>query len=229
MANLITVGRLGLLFVVVAMIYWTGTALVGVNMVLVALIIASDGFDGWVARRRRTTSTFGAIFDIAGDRVVENVLWIVFADLGAVPIWVPLLVVTRGIVVDGLRSLSYGEGMTAFGDKNMMRSALTRWLTAGRFMRALYGYAKAIAFVFLTGWVGRERWPRVDGWVEALYSASWYTLFGWIAVWGAIVLTVVRGIPVIIDAWHLMVPVPDAAAGVEHRAETLASETRSSR
>lgn len=206
MANLITVGRLLLLFIVVGLIYWTGAGFVGINMFLIAFIIASDGFDGWVARRRNTTSAFGAIFDIAGDRVVENVLWIVFADLGAIPIWVPLLVVTRGVLVDGLRSLSYGEGMTAFGEKNMMRSPLTRWLTAGRFMRGLYGYAKAIAFVFLTGWVGRDLSPTVGGWVDTLYSAAIYRVLGWITVWSAIALTVIRGIPVVVDAWHLMVP-----------------------
>lgn len=227
MANLVTVGRLVLLFLAIALIYWSGAAFVGINMVLVAFIIASDGLDGWVARRRQTTSTFGAIFDIAGDRVVENVLWIVFADLGAVPIWVPLLVVTRGVLVDGLRSLSYGEGMTAFGEKNMMRSPLTRWLTAGRFMRALYGYAKAIAFVFLTGWVGHGLSPEAGGWVDALYTASWYRIFGWIAVWGAIALTVIRGVPVIVDAWHLMAPSsPEPAPGRGETAGTSSQRRR---
>ena len=216
MANLITAGRLVVLFVVVGLIYWTGGSFIGVNMALVALIIASDGFDGWVARRRQTTSAFGAILDIAGDRVVENVLWIIFADLGAVPIWVPLLVVTRGVLVDGLRSVSYGEGMTAFGERNMMRSSFSRWLTAGRFMRALYGYAKAIAFIFLAGWVGRELSPDVGGWVQALYSNAWYRIFGWASVWSAIALTVIRGVPVIVDAWHLMVP---ASMGPERSAE----------
>src|ERR671922_194442 len=80
-----------------------------------------------------------------------HALWIIFADLELIPVWVPLLVMTRGFLVDGLRSLSYAEGMTAFGSKNMMRSELTRWLTAGRFMRTLFGYSKALGFVFLTG------------------------------------------------------------------------------
>jgi len=207
MANLITVGRLILLFFVIALIYHGGSTVVAVAMVLVALVFAGDGLDGYVARRRGSTSPFGAVFDIAGDRVVEQVLWIVFAHLNLVGVWVPLVVVTRGSIVDALRSLSYSDGMTAFGDRNMMRSALTRWLTAGRFMRALFGYSKAIGFVFLTGYVqfGRDR-STAGGALGSLYGTDWFHLAGWMIVWSALALTIIRGIPVIVDAlssYHL--------------------------
>src|SRR5918998_2832353 len=125
MANLITVGRLALLFVAIWLLYVGNVQVITLCMLLIIVVFASDGLDGWVARRRSSTSTFGAVFDIAGDRIVENALWVVFADLKLIPIWIPLLVMTRGFIVDGLRSLSYGEGMTAFGAKNMMRSAFT--------------------------------------------------------------------------------------------------------
>lgn len=223
MANLITVGRLILLFIVVALIYWTGAGFIAINMALVAFIIASDGFDGWVARRRGSASSFGAVFDIAGDRVVENVLWVVFADLGAVPIWVPLVIITRGVLVDALRSLSYGEGMTAFGERNMMRSPLTRWLTAGRFMRALYGYTKAIAFVYLSGWVGLEATTGGGGWIERLYDQPWYDVLGWFSVWSAVSLAIIRGVPVIVDAWSLVVPTSRTSS---HTAPSREPETQ---
>ena len=204
MANLITVGRLIVMFVAVAMIYFGNAAVIGVAMVLIAFVFASDGLDGWVARKRRSTSAFGAVFDIAGDRIVENVLWVLFAALGAIPLWIPFLVMTRGFIVDGLRSMSYAEGMTAFGERNMMRSAFTEWLTAGRFMRALFGYAKAIGFVFLTGYVG-SRDPSADGtWLGGLYGVQVFTVLGWGVVWLAVALTIVRGVPVIIDAWDII-------------------------
>lgn len=204
MANLITVGRLIVMFVVVAMIYFGDVTVIGISMILIALVFASDGLDGWVARRRKTTSTFGAVLDIAGDRIVENVLWVLFAALDAVPLWVPFLVMTRGFIVDGLRSMSYAEGMTAFGSNNMMRSPLTKWLTAGRFMRALFGYAKAIGFVFLTGYVGSERSDAPGTWLGTLYDNVSFTWFGWGAVWLAVALTIVRGVPVIVDAWEII-------------------------
>ena len=204
MANLITVGRLIVLFIVVAMIYFGNVNVIGVSMVLIALVFASDGIDGWVARKRGSTSAFGAVLDIVGDRIVENVLWVLFAALDVIPLWVPFLVMTRGFIVDGLRSMSYAEGMTAFGTHNMMRSPVTQWLTAGRFMRALFGYAKAIGFVFLTGYVG-SREPAADGtWLGALYGNAVYAFPGWAAVWVAVALTIVRGVPVIVDAWDVI-------------------------
>ncbi len=204
MANLITVGRLMLLFVVVWVVYVGTAEVVGLCMLLIAIVFASDGLDGYVARKRGSTSAFGAVFDIAGDRIVENVLWVVFAHLGHVPVWVPLLVLTRGFVVDGLRSLSYVEGMTAFGSRNMMRSAFTHWLTAGRFMRGAFGWAKAGGFVFLTGLEASKKPDAPGTWVSGWYGQDAYLAFGWFLVWSAVVLTIIRGLPVIYDAVALV-------------------------
>lgn len=200
MANLITVVRLMLLFVVVGFLSWEPVDLAPVSMVLIAVVFAGDGLDGYVARKRNSTSRFGAVFDIAGDRIVEMVLWVVFAQLGAIRLWVPLLVITRGSVVDALRSLSYAEGMTAFGERNMMRSSLTQWLTAGRFMRGFYGYAKALGFVYLAGFVAYERAGDDAVWIGSLYDVAAFRWCGWCLVWLAVILTVVRGVPVILDA-----------------------------
>ena len=217
MANLITVGRLALLFIVVWLIYVGSARVVGFSMLLIALVFASDGIDGYVARKRGSTSAFGAVFDIAGDRIVENVLWVVFAHLNHVPVWVPLLVLTRGFVVDGLRSLSYAEGMTAFGAQNMMRSSLTQWLTAGRFMRGAFGWAKAGGFVFLTGLEASKKSSAPGTWVGGWYGQDAYLAFGWFLVWSAVVLTVVRGLPVIYDAIAIVRTKPDAIAPATHQ------------
>ncbi len=198
-ANLITVARLILLFVVIWLIYVGNVQVVTTCMVLMIVVFASDGIDGWVARKRGSASTFGAVFDILGDRIVENALWVIFADLGLIPIWIPLLVLTRGFVVDGLRSISLSEGKTPFGKNNMMKSPITEWLTAGRFMRAFFGYAKAAGFVFLTGLAGAERLDTTDTFLGWLYDQDWYRWLGWGFVWAAVALTIIRAIPVIID------------------------------
>lgn len=200
MANLITVGRLILLFVVIWMIYVGNVQVIEACMILIIVVFASDGLDGWVARKRGSTSPFGAVFDIAGDRIVENVLWVIFADLDLIPVWVPLMVLTRGFLVDGLRSLSYAEGMTAFGDQNMMRSPISQWLTAGRFMRGLFGWAKSAGFVFLTGLVAWNSMDTDGTVIGSLYSVAGLRWFGWTLVWVAVALTVIRAIPVFVDS-----------------------------
>ncbi len=219
MANLITVGRLIVMFVVVAMVSFGNVDVIGASMVLIALVFASDGLDGWVARRRNSTSAFGAVLDIAGDRIVENVLWVLFAALDVIPLWVPLLVMTRGFIVDALRSMSYAEGMTAFGSRNMMRSPFTQWLTAGRFMRALFASAKAIGFVFLTGYAGSLGSDAPGTWLGDIYDLAPFTVVGWGAVWLAVTLTIVRGVPVIVDAWQVI----GTSSGSRSRASTSAT------
>jgi CDP-diacylglycerol--glycerol-3-phosphate 3-phosphatidyltransferase len=203
MANLITIGRLLLVFVVIALIYEGGVTTITICIPVIALIFAADGLDGYVARKRQSTSQFGSIFDIAGDRIVENALWIAFANLGLITVAAPLLVMTRGFIVDGIRSVSYSEGKTAFGKENMMRSDVTRWLTAGRFMRGLYGYAKALGFVFLTGLEGYRHRDASGTLLGDIYGSDAVRLIGWICVWGALALTVIRGLPVIFDASSL--------------------------
>jgi len=200
MANAITVGRMIVLFIVLWVMYGANPSVVQWCGPALAVVILLDGLDGWVARRRHETSQFGAIFDIVGDRVVEIACWIVFSDMGLIPVWVPLLVVARAFLVDGLRSSSYSDGMTPFGEKNMMRSKLSTWLTAGRTMRAIFGAAKLLAFVFL-GIEAAYVLPggpatvlgRVYGWPVVYWA-------GWIIVWAAVALTVIRALPVIVDA-----------------------------
>jgi CDP-diacylglycerol--glycerol-3-phosphate 3-phosphatidyltransferase len=201
MANLITLGRLVLFFVTLGMIYSRQAALIQGATILLIVVIASDALDGWVARRRGSTSDFGSVIDIAGDRLVEQCSWVVFAHLGLIGVWIPLLVIARGIVVDTLRAVAFRDGRTAFGPKTMARSPLTEWLTASRTMRAIYGIAKASAFVFLAGLVadagtGRAAVPFFAG------GPLWY--FGWLCVYGSIVLAIVRGVPVLIDSWDYM-------------------------
>jgi CDP-diacylglycerol--glycerol-3-phosphate 3-phosphatidyltransferase len=217
MANLITIARIALLFFTIGLIYEGGVQTITLCVFLIIVVFASDGFDGWVARRRKETSDFGAVFDIASDRIVENVLWVVFADLNLIPVWIPLLVLTRGFLVDGLRSISMSEGKTAFGPNNMMRSPLTTWLTAGRFMRALYGYAKTLAFIFLTGLEAYEHRNAAGTVLGGIYDIDIVRWAGWGVVGIAITLTVVRALPVIYDAFALYGPTASAGSSTSKR------------
>ena len=202
MANLITVIRLIVLFGTVGLLYTRQPLAVSCAVVLLYLIIASDALDGIVARRRGRADEFGAVFDIGGDRVVEMTCWIVFAHLGIIRVWIPLAMMTRGFMIDAMRSLGLKEGKTAFGKNSMMHSPITQWLTGSRFMRAFYGVAKVLAFGFLAGLFG-ARLPHTNGFLS-FYNTTGGRLMTWFFVYSALTLSFVRGLPVVYDSWDYL-------------------------
>lgn len=192
MANLITLGRFLLLFLLVASAYEAPPMLQLANAPLLLLIIALDGVDGYVARKRNETSVFGSIFDIAIDRVVENVLWVVLADLGLVPIWVAIVFITRASIVDSIRYAAISRGETPFGS---VHSQLGRVLVSGRFMRGLYGAVKAAAF----GWIFflqplpailPEAWRQHSSIAVGIADAL---------VYASVILCLLRAVPVVLE------------------------------
>jgi CDP-diacylglycerol--glycerol-3-phosphate 3-phosphatidyltransferase len=192
MANLITLVRFLLLFLLVALAYWAPPRWQLVDAPLLVLIIALDGLDGYVARARGETSVFGSIFDIAVDRVVENVLWIVLGHLGLVPMWVAIVFIVRGAIVDSIRYAAISDGETAFG---MMRSPLGRFLVASRQMRGLYGTVKAATF----GWVlFLQPWPELDPALWSRWSEAVVPITGAL-VFASVFLCLLRGFPVVAE------------------------------
>jgi CDP-diacylglycerol--glycerol-3-phosphate 3-phosphatidyltransferase len=157
MANLITAARVVLLFITIGFIYlgWPQGTTPGdpvwllVATALTLIVIIGDAVDGVVARARGEANELGAVVDIAGDRIVENAYWIVFAHLGIISVWFPLVQMARSFIVDAMRSLALAQGKTAFGEKTMMQSRFGKWLAASRLHRALYGGAKVVTFVWL--------------------------------------------------------------------------------
>lgn len=191
MANIISLSRLILLAIAVVLLYTPGPVPKLIAFILTVIIILMDGIDGMVARARGEVSDLGAVMDIAIDRVVENVYWIVYAHLALVPVWVALIVVSRGIITDAIRGFVLARGDTAFG---MMKTPWARWLVSGRPMRAFYGGIKAVVFAALALFMGlREMYPDA-AWIDPLYT------FLYILVIITVATTLLRGIPVIIES-----------------------------
>ena len=150
-ANLTTLLRTLLSFVVAWVLYVTqpvDSIYIGM-FVLTIVIIWMDGLDGFFARLFNECSKVGAMIDILGDRIVENVYWITFAVLGWIPLWVPLVVLARGIVTDGIRSIAFEKGYTAFGSDSMQQSKLGKFIVSSNVCRFSYAVFKAIAFAML--------------------------------------------------------------------------------
>ena len=193
MANLITLSRLLLLLVVILIIYFGSPQAQLINIFLLILVFVSDGVDGYVARRLHEESMFGAIFDIAADRIVELCLWIVFAHIGALPVWIPLVFVARGIMTDAIRTAeTEKKHQTPFAT---MRSAIGKTLVAGRFMRAFYAVLKAVAFCVLLLAIPL---PTLSPVLWADYGGLVHGA-GLMLAYASVLICILRGLPVIIE------------------------------
>lgn len=137
LANTITIARILLTFVVVAL-FGKHRPLDIALIFSIALIFGLDAVDGIVARRRKETSETGALLDTLADRIVENTFWIYFSVIGQLPVWMPIAVMSRGVLTDTLqKSLGYPQ--------HGWMHALTR----SRMSRGLYGTFKMFTFVSL--------------------------------------------------------------------------------
>ncbi len=203
MANLLTILRMILAVLAVELIFSGRPDLNITALFLTLLVIILDGLDGYVARAYNETSKFGSVFDIIGDRVVENIYWIAFAILGWVGAWVPMLVVTRGIITDGFRSMALAEGYTAFGSSSMMKNKVFHFITASRFSRALYGTAKALAFlVLIIAFIPNFEFFEPLSIEQFLAFADFQPYLittANILVYITVAMCVIRGIPVLIE------------------------------
>ena len=190
MANLITLIRMILALVVVGLLGFQTREIYITAAVLTAIVIWFDGLDGYVARKFNESSRFGALWDIMGDRVVEMVYWIIFATLGWLPVWFPIIVVVRGFITDGFRSVAFEKVFTAFGSSTMMQSKIGKLLVASNLSRGLYAVSKAFAFVFM-----------IIGNIPVEFSGKHICLMiGIVCSYISLVFCVLRGLPVILES-----------------------------
>jgi CDP-diacylglycerol--glycerol-3-phosphate 3-phosphatidyltransferase len=198
MANTITLARIPLLVIVVLLLFLGSPAIQVATAALVLILILMDTLDGIVARRRGETGMLGSKLDIAVDRIVELVMWVVYANLGLISVAIPIIFIIRGGLVDTIRSFSLVFGETSFG---MMQTKWGQRLVASGFMRSLYGIAKASAFCMLALALGlRGLWAGTPsaGTAEAIWVVA--VVLSWIAT----AICVIRGAPVLIEAPALL-------------------------
>lgn len=190
--NAISIARFPLLGIVVALLYLgTPTARIWV-LPLLFLLIVSDFLDGYVARRLQLTSLLGSVLDIAADRAVEQVLWVVLADLNLVPVVIPLIIIPRGILTDAIRAVAVNQGITPFA---MMRSRLGRFLVQSPMMRTGNNIVKSGAFLGMA--VAYALWDFSADY-EGVYMIA--LAFSWLGLLSSLV----RGLPVIVDGFAFL-------------------------
>jgi CDP-diacylglycerol---glycerol-3-phosphate 3-phosphatidyltransferase len=84
--------------------YYWGTAVFCIAM-------ATDWFDGRVARRSGQTTSFGSLVDPVADKVLVLATLVVLLDAKVFPAWMVAAIVARELLVSGLRLAAIERGV----------------------------------------------------------------------------------------------------------------------
>ena len=125
--NKITIARIGLAIIMLIMLiipwydlgvkfpeYVINGEIVSLKYIIAGFIflIASltDFIDGYLARSRNMVTDFGKVADAIADKILVNGLLIILAYDRLIPILIPVVIITRDIIVDSLKMLSGNKG-----------------------------------------------------------------------------------------------------------------------
>ena len=104
------------LLVVVLLTKFEGQVIFGIRKELVGALIfgvasLTDWADGYLARRHKQITAFGAIIDPLADKLLTSAAFISLVQMDLAPAWMVAIIIGREFAVTGLRNLAYARGV----------------------------------------------------------------------------------------------------------------------
>jgi CDP-diacylglycerol--glycerol-3-phosphate 3-phosphatidyltransferase len=79
--------------------------------IVFALAAASDGLDGYIARRRGQITNFGKLMDPLADKLLVVAALVSLVALDRLEAWIAMVIIARELAVTGLRSVAAERGV----------------------------------------------------------------------------------------------------------------------
>ncbi|MFL6519202.1 MAG: CDP-diacylglycerol--glycerol-3-phosphate 3-phosphatidyltransferase [Chthoniobacterales bacterium] len=188
-ANRLTVSRLVLTVIFVAMLNCAWPYARTTAFVIFLIAGVTDFVDGEIARRYGIITNFGKLMDPLVDKIMMAAAFISLVPMGAIPAWAATTVVGREFLITGLRLMASARGQV------LPAEGLGKHKTAWQI----------ITVIFFLGLLAAEELHygnRGSGW----WSRAWYEV-GPVLVWITVALTLYSGLRY---AWrHREVIAPD--------------------
>lgn len=110
--NKLTIVRLLIVPFIILSLYMQRVEGAYVAFVLLLVAWITDILDGYIAKKRKLSTKFGAFFDPFVDKILVGFTFLVLSDLGIIPMWLVILMLFRDYFTQGIRSMVGAEGIT---------------------------------------------------------------------------------------------------------------------
>lgn len=98
-----------------------------VSEIIAALIFiiaaATDGLDGYIARKRKLVTNFGKFLDPLADKLLVTAALIALVEMGRIGAIIAIIIISREFIISGLRTIAASEGII------LAASRLGKWKT----------------------------------------------------------------------------------------------------
>ncbi len=89
-----------------------------VAAVLFILAASTDGVDGYIARKHKLVTAFGKFLDPIADKLLITAALIALVQQQVVTGWAAMIIISRELLVTGLRLVAAGEGQVIAANKS---------------------------------------------------------------------------------------------------------------
>lgn len=103
LANKLTVSRIILTFFFIFFIHQPGVMAVIIATFIFTIASLTDYYDGYVAKKYNLQTDFGKLMDPIADKFLILAAFLVFVRMNIVADWMVILILTREILITGLR------------------------------------------------------------------------------------------------------------------------------
>jgi CDP-diacylglycerol--glycerol-3-phosphate 3-phosphatidyltransferase len=115
--NQLTLGRLGLTAVFVAVTSVPCRFQAVAALALFSIASLTDWLDGWLARRWNLITDFGKLLDPLAEKILVTAALFFLLQVGRIPLWMAVVMVSREFLITGLRLVAASKGILIAADR----------------------------------------------------------------------------------------------------------------
>lgn len=109
--NILTMARIAAIPLMAALLFSSSKSAGFWAAVVFSIASVTDWLDGYLARRMGIVTVFGKFLDPIADKLIVMAALIMILPFGRVPAWMVLVILSREIIITGLRGIASSEGI----------------------------------------------------------------------------------------------------------------------